>query len=205
MISKKIIPLMGITVLLMLVNPTQADADLCGDFIELEVLNDETGGSIFLGVGQVAWSDSFEIVPGVSIDFTVFCSDQQDGSTTIFFDYSNDNQVDTLVPDHSFWFNDLEWVDAEGRVVGFIVFSDTIQNNGHTDTSVHAIVPGFLFPGDSGFTNDLVIFASHAVGGEFVPMSSSALLLAGAQNSMSWMIPLVIAAAGFGIVISRKL
>ncbi len=44
-----------------------------------------------------------------------------------------------------------------------------------------------------------------AVGGDFVPMSTSALLLAGAQTSMSWMIPLVVAAAGFGLVISRKL
>ncbi len=44
-----------------------------------------------------------------------------------------------------------------------------------------------------------------AVGGEFVPMSTSALLLAGSQTSMSWMIPLVVAAAGFGLVIARKL
>ncbi len=44
-----------------------------------------------------------------------------------------------------------------------------------------------------------------AVGGEFSPMTTSALLLAGTQNMMAWMIPLVVAAAGFGLVISRKL
>ncbi len=44
-----------------------------------------------------------------------------------------------------------------------------------------------------------------AVGGEFSLMSTSALLLAGTQNMMAWMIPLVVAVAGFGLVIARKL
>jgi len=46
---------------------------------------------------------------------------------------------------------------------------------------------------------------AFAIGGEFSPMTTSALLLAGSQNMMAWMIPLVVAAAGFGLVITRKL
>ena len=43
-----------------------------------------------------------------------------------------------------------------------------------------------------------------AVGGEFLTMSTSALLLAGAQGTMAWMIPVLVSAIGFAIVIARK-
>ena len=43
-----------------------------------------------------------------------------------------------------------------------------------------------------------------AVGGEFVTMSTSALLLAGAQGTMAWMIPVLVSGIGFAIVIARK-
>ncbi len=41
------------------------------------------------------------------------------------------------------------------------------------------------------------------VGGEFLPIESTSLLLAGAQ-SFSWMIPVIVSAIGIGIVIARK-
>jgi len=41
------------------------------------------------------------------------------------------------------------------------------------------------------------------VGGEIIPIDTTALLLAGAQ-SFSWMIPVIVSAIGIGIVIARK-
>ena len=42
------------------------------------------------------------------------------------------------------------------------------------------------------------------VGGEFIPLDSTMVLVAGAQYSMAWMIPAIVSAIGIGIVIARK-
>jgi len=52
-----------------------------------------------------------------------------------------------------------------------------------------------------------VIWRSHTtgVGGDFLPIESTALLLAGTQTTASWLIPVVVAAIGFAIVVLRKI
>ena len=45
---------------------------------------------------------------------------------------------------------------------------------------------------------------SPAVGGELIPLDTSALLLTGAQMNAAWMIPVIVSAIGIGIVIARK-
>ena len=42
------------------------------------------------------------------------------------------------------------------------------------------------------------------VGGEMIPVDSTSLLVAGAQSSAAWMIPVIVATIGIGIVIARK-
>jgi len=42
------------------------------------------------------------------------------------------------------------------------------------------------------------------VGGELLPIDTSALLLAGAQMNAAWMIPVIVSGIGFAIVIARK-
>ena len=42
------------------------------------------------------------------------------------------------------------------------------------------------------------------VGGYIVPVESTPVVLAGAQMSASWMIPVIVSAIGIGIVIARK-
>jgi len=42
------------------------------------------------------------------------------------------------------------------------------------------------------------------VGGEFIPVDTTALLLAGSQANALWLIPVIVAAAAFAIVIARK-
>ena len=43
-----------------------------------------------------------------------------------------------------------------------------------------------------------------AVGGSFVPIDTTTLLVAGAQMTSAWMIPIIVAGIGFAIVIARK-
>jgi len=45
---------------------------------------------------------------------------------------------------------------------------------------------------------------STAVGGELIPLDGTMVLLAGAQTSVAWMIPVIVSAIGIGIVIARK-
>jgi len=42
------------------------------------------------------------------------------------------------------------------------------------------------------------------VGGEFIGVDTTSLLLAGAQSNAAWMIPVIVSAIGIGIVIARK-
>jgi len=213
MISKKILPLMGISILLLIVNFPQADADLCGDTVNVDVVEGLVAGgtSIFSTSGVVELSDGFEIAPDVFVVFTIFCDDDGDGISVVHWDYDNSNTFAVNIPDHSFWFTDLQWRDASGEVVDYQVdgvFHQTpsLMTTGFNEDTVHASVGAFQIAGLTSLFNDLQITAKHtAVGGEISPISTSALLLAGGQNMMSWMIPLVVAAAGFGIVISRKL
>jgi len=43
-----------------------------------------------------------------------------------------------------------------------------------------------------------------AIGGEIIQIESTAVLLAGAQTTSSWLIPVIVSAIGIGIVISRR-
>ena len=43
-----------------------------------------------------------------------------------------------------------------------------------------------------------------AVGGDFIPLDSTMVLVAGTQTTAAWMIPAIVSAIGIGIVIARK-
>jgi len=47
-------------------------------------------------------------------------------------------------------------------------------------------------------------FGEPQVGGEFLGVDSTALIVAGAQMNAAWMIPVIVSAIGFAIVIARK-
>jgi len=56
---------------------------------------------------------------------------------------------------------------------------------------------------------DLIIFEwpttkRMAVGGEFIPIDATAIVLAGSQTTAAWMIPVIVSGIGFAIVIARK-
>jgi len=43
-----------------------------------------------------------------------------------------------------------------------------------------------------------------AVGGELFPIDTTSLILASTQNTAAWMIPIIVAAAGFGLIIQTQ-
>jgi len=57
--------------------------------------------------------------------------------------------------------------------------------------AIHSVLPCMMMP-------------PSAVGGELIPLDTTALLLAATYSTASWMIPLMIAAVGFGILITHQ-
>jgi len=97
-----------------------------------------------------------------------------------------------------------------GLVIGgsqtvFNFYVANIQGGPMSFTNTVANFAGFAQAAVDKLMTEIPPPTRTAVGGEFSPMTTSALLLAGSQNMLAWTIPLVVAAAGFGLVISRKL
>jgi len=51
---------------------------------------------------------------------------------------------------------------------------------------------------------DIISAPSQPVGGEMIPLDSTMILVAGTHSVAAWMIPVIISAIGFAIVIARK-
>jgi hypothetical protein len=97
----------------------------------------------------------------------------------------------------------------------------TICHNGDTKEFPEAAVASHLAHGDTeGACPDDIISTSQgsngfsasnfnqlpkvAVGGELIPIETTMVLVAGAQYSMAWMIPVIVSGIGIAIVIARK-
>jgi len=57
--------------------------------------------------------------------------------------------------------------------------------------AIHSVLPCMMMP-------------PSAVGGDFIPLDSTMILVAGAQYTAAWMIPVLVSSIGIGIVIARK-
>jgi len=119
-------------------------------------------------------------------------------------------------------------VGGDGSNDIIVPFSDVFVSQGvwsHTPAFFSCFIPGFaagnFFPGVDPLSFDKVPtfeqaqFAIHtvipcmmmppsAVGGDFIPLDSTMVLVAGAQYTAAWMIPVLVSAIGIGIVIARK-
>jgi len=92
-------------------------------------------------------------------------------------------------------------------------FAETIVNNGNFNVFGTLLNQG-LFINNGVVLNCGNIFGPTVplpgiviecpVGGELIPVDSTALLLAGAQANALWLIPAIVSAIGIGIVIARK-
>jgi len=81
------------------------------------------------------------------------------------------------------------------QVFGTLINNGAFINNGAVLNC--GSISGSVFP-LPGIVN------SCPVGGELIPLDTSALILAGAQMNAAWMIPVIVSGIGFAIVIARK-
>ena len=93
--------------------------------------------------------------------------------------------VVTEIPYSSLGFTGVDFSDV-GAIT--MIFATT----GSTPCGVN--LAGFSTSGESNMV----------VGGEFIGIDSVSVLVAGAQNTASWMIPIIVSAIGIGIIILRK-
>ncbi len=61
-----------------------------------------------------------------------------------------------------------------------------------------------LSPTSIPSTGSIIVWNEGSVGGIILPIDSTSLLLAGAYATASWMIPVIMAAAGFGILLTLR-
>jgi len=95
-------------------------------------------------------------------------------------------------------------------------FAETIVNNGNFNVFGTLINNGaFINNGavlDCGIISGsflplpgIVNQCPSAVGGDFIPLDTTMVLVAGTQATAAWMIPVLVSAIGIGIVIARKI
>jgi len=73
-------------------------------------------------------------------------------------------------------------------------------------TGIHTI--GLTVEDPFGLTDSdtvvIEVIACTPVGGEFIPLDTTMVLVAGTQITAAWMIPVIVSGIGFAIVIARK-
>ena len=82
--------------------------------------------------------------------------------------------------------------------------TNTGGNPGTTTCELVLTVFAVTGGGDRASQTIMVTTSTTLVGGEFLPIDSTALLLAGSQMTASWMIPVIVSAVGIGLVFVRK-
>jgi len=99
-------------------------------------------------------------------------------------------------------------VDFDNGQTGFAVTSVTGNNLGNDHFAINTAViffntGPFILSGNS-FNWFFTPAQTTAVGGEFIPLDTTMVLVAGTQTAAAWMIPVIVSAIGIGIVIARK-
>jgi len=128
------------------------------------------------------------------------------------FQLGNEMQIgaeDTFVIDGGSTFDHThdptcQAINAAPRTIinagNFNVFGTLINNNAFINQGAVldcGIITGSALP-LPGIVNRCT------VGGDLIPLDTSALILAGAQTNAAWMIPVIVSGIGFAIVIARK-
>jgi len=148
----------------------------------LQTFNNPTPAS-FDNFGFSVSVSGNNVLVGAPLDGTGF----SDAGSAYLFDATTGNLLQTInnpAPVSSDEFGRSVSVSGNNVLVG-APFEDT----GATDAG-----SAYLFS-----------FTGQLIGGTILPIDSTSLILAGAQMTASWMIPVIIAGIGFAIVILRKL
>ena len=211
--SKNIFALtLGISLLSLMLAPSMAYADLIGD--EVTVTLDGTfdtespqtttvGGGVefqFPNTGVCGTPDeSFEVdMDGSSIWVNI-------AEFTGFFLYCDDTGLDVAAP-LTLTFTDLDWVsEPTGIVTGISVVGIppvpvTATVEGDHSVKVTIAATGYF----ESFTVHFDIITDHPVGGELLPIDSTALLMAGMSSNLSLIVPIAAGIAGAGAIFIRS-
>jgi len=190
-------------VLGLLFSPTSASASLIGDSVTVE---------LFDGAGNSADQQTQVVTQGAGPEFILNTgSDEQVNvdieSSTISITYienqggfftwgSSTNPVTVKI-------TSLNWIGQSGIISGANIvsppsgFGETVQLIGQNGIQVDTNIMqanGFFQP----VTVVVQLETTHTIGGELLPIDSTALLLAGIQSSAIWMLPVLVGAAGVG-------
>jgi len=193
---------MGISILLLLVTIPQADASIVGDMMHIKAVDEK---------GLTCEFDVLVVDPGAEI-IDCFGIDIDVNANSIWFLPRQASPDGTLRAAATFEFTDMDWVNnPNGKIVGVTVippFNAPVMPVSFDAHSIFLSQPEFNLDcmGNAVCRGDwhIEFFTVHAIGGEISPTTTSALLLAGSQNMMSWMIPVIVSVIGIGIVIARK-
>ena len=98
------------------------------------------------------------------------------------------DQFERLRDGDRYWYQNRNLSDEQLNLIENSYLSDVIMRN----TKINSMQGNvFLMP-------------SSVVGGHMIPVDTTSLMLAGAQYTAVWLIPVLVSAIGFGIVILRK-
>ena len=124
-----------------------------------------------------------------------------------FFEVGGDGDNDFIVPFNDIFRSQGVWSNTPAIFSCFFpdlpsggffpgVDSDTMEKVltvEQASFAIHSVFPCMMMPP-----------SPSAVGGDFIPLDSTLVLVAGAQYTAAWMIPAIVSAIGIGIVIARK-
>ena len=105
-----------------------------------------------------------------------------------------------------------DWPDASGTAFDYTPTGQDVDLDSSVLYYFGGGSPFVIGPGGSitassshGVTNMAPVIPDPvAVGGDFVPLDSTMVLVAGAQHTAAWMFPIIVAAAGFGLLIQTQ-
>jgi len=157
--------------------------------------DNNVGWSIYSDVGGVLQTPPIASGVGVNVMVMPFVAGGQcDGTFGECFEVWIDLDNPVPLSPGSYWLGientNMPWqILFDGGVLGnfFVSFDD-----------------GNNFVQFFGSEMPFILTSKFAVGGEISPVTTSALLLAGGQNMMSLMIPVLVSGIGIAIVIARK-
>ncbi len=127
-----------------------------------------------------------------------------DGSVTGPGGIGNAFHIDSIGINTPLFFESLtaDGIFEPGEVWRFII-QDYFNTFGLPPSAIDSIGVTSGSPPSSG-SIIAIQGAPPPVGGTMIPIDTTALLLAGAQMNAAWMIPVIVVAIGFAIVIARK-
>ena len=202
---KQLLSLLALTGLLMF-SPNFAQASLLGDEVSIQVISPNLVLPPNSPVIVVDDPNNPEVFYSLCVNPTDGGSTIDIGDSEIWFKFSSGGPCTHDA--HSVWLMDLDWTDTPGKIVGVtqgvcnIEFEEIDVSFG--DNEIHFDFSDTQTSGDEIECHfDIHTEHDEVVGGEFLYMDSTALMLGGIQASAIWLLPTLAGIAGAGYFLVR--